>query len=176
MLRTCLTVQKSNGIFAGHCLGRAGHEPNCPRATSSAITSLGVDQSMKTKLCLIAALMLSLSSFGCEKIRARTAIKDANAAYEKEDYAAALKGYTAARDIDPSFPDLDRMIGYSEIGLYIPEDKSPANEEHADRAIAELSQYLKKKPDDRIARDALINMYLNANRTSQAIDYFRNYL
>jgi tetratricopeptide (TPR) repeat protein len=131
---------------------------------------------MKTKLCLIAALMLSLSSFGCEKIRARTAIKDANAAYEKEDYATALKGYTAARDIDPSFPDLDRMIGYSEIGLYIPEDKSPANEGHADRAIAELSQYLQKKPDDRIARDALINMYLNANRTSQAIDYFRNYL
>jgi len=31
-------------------------------------------------------------------------------------------------------------------------------------------------PDDRIARDALINMYLNANRTSQAIDYFRTYL
>jgi tetratricopeptide (TPR) repeat protein len=131
---------------------------------------------MKTKLCLFVALMLALSSFGCSKIRARTAIKDANAAYEKEDYATALKGYTMARDIDPSFPDLDRMIGYSEIGLYIPEDKSAANEGHADRAIAELSGYLKKRPDDRIARDALINMYLNANRTSQAIDYFRNYL
>jgi tetratricopeptide (TPR) repeat protein len=131
---------------------------------------------MKTKLCLFAALMLSLSAFGCQKIRARTAIKDANAAYEKEDYASALKNYTMARDIDPSFPDLDRMIGYSEIGLYIPEDKSPANEAHADRAIAELSQYLQKRPDDRIARDALINMYLNANRTSQAIDYFRTYL
>jgi hypothetical protein len=131
---------------------------------------------MKTKLCLIAALMLSLSSFGCQKIQARMAIKDANAAYEKEDYATALKGYKDARVIDSSFPDLDRMIGYSEIGLYIPEDKSPQNEAHADAAIAELSAYLKKRPEDRIARDALINMYLNANRTSQAIDYFRNYL
>ena len=131
---------------------------------------------MKTKLCLIAALMLSLSSFGCQKIQARMAIKDANAAYEKEDYATALTGYKNARNIDSSFPDLDRMIGYSEIGLYIPEDKSPANEAHADAAIAELSAYLKKRPEDRIARDALINMYLNANRTSQAIDYFRNYL
>src|SRR5205809_3944248 len=176
MLRTCLTVQKSNGIFAGHCLGRAGHEPNCPRATSSAITSLGVDQSMKTKLCLIAALLLSLSSFGCQKIQARMAIKDANAAYEKEDYAKALMGYKSARDIDSSFADLDRMIGYSQIGLYIPEDKSPQNEAHADAAISELSAYLKKRPEDRIARDALINMYLNANRTSQAIGYFRNYL
>ena len=131
---------------------------------------------MKTKLCLITALMLSLSSFGCQKIQARMAIKDANAAYEKEDYATALKGYKDARDIDSSFPDLDRMIGYSEIGLYIPEDKSPPNEAHADAAIAELSAYLKKRPEDRIARDALINMYLNANRTSQAIDYFRSYL
>jgi tetratricopeptide (TPR) repeat protein len=103
-------------------------------------------------------------------------IKTANDAYEKEDYANALVHYTTARRIDPSFADLDRMIGYSQIGLYIPDDKSPQNEQHADQAIVELNKYLQKRPDDRIARDALINMYLNANRTSQAIDYFRNYL
>lgn len=131
---------------------------------------------MKTKLCLLSALTLVLFSSGCAKIQARMDIKDANSAYEKEDYKTALAGYIKARQVDPSFPDLDRMIGYSQIGLYVPDDKSPANEAHADAAIAELTQYLKKRPDDRIARDALINMYLNANRTSQAIDYFRNYL
>jgi tetratricopeptide (TPR) repeat protein len=132
---------------------------------------------MKKKLCLCVALILSLSSFGCvNKIKARIAIKAANEAYEKEDYRTALGEYSRARQIDPSFPDLDRLIGYSEIGLYVPDDKSPANEKHADTAIAELTRYLKKRPDDRIARDALINMYLNANRTSQAIDYFRSYL
>ncbi|HEY4640375.1 MAG TPA: tetratricopeptide repeat protein [Thermoanaerobaculia bacterium] len=111
-----------------------------------------------------------------EKIRARMEIKQANQAYEKEDYGTALAHYKLARDIDSEFADLDRMIGYSQIGLYVPDDKTPANEAHADAAIQELSKYLKKKPDDRIARDALINMYLNANRTSQAIDYFRSYL
>src|ERR1051326_5346967 len=131
---------------------------------------------MKRTLCLLGALTLSLSLFGCEKIRARNEIKTANDAYDHEDYATALAHYTRARQIDQSFPDLDRMIGYSQIGLYVPDDKSPKNEAHADAAIAELSRYLKKRPDDRIARDALINMYLNANRTSQAIDYFRNYL
>ncbi len=131
---------------------------------------------MKKKLCLCAALILSLSSLACQKIEARIAIREANQAYEKEEYAKALSEYTRARQIDPSFPDLDRLIGYSQIGLYIPEDKSPKNEQHADAAIAELTRYLKKRPDDRIARDALINMYLNANRTSQAIDYFRAYL
>lgn len=132
---------------------------------------------MKKKLCLCAALIiLSLSSLACQKIEARIAIRDANQAYEREDYATALKGYIRARKTDPSFPDLDRLIGYSQIGLYVPDDKSPANEQRADAAIAELSRYLKKRPDDRIARDALINTYLNANRTSQAIDYFRGYL
>lgn len=132
---------------------------------------------MKKKLCLFAALILSLSSVGCvEKIKARIAIKAANQAYEKEDYKTALAEYQRARTIDPSFPDLERMIGYSEIGLYVPDDKSANNEKHADAAITWLTQYLRKRPEDRIARDALINMYLNANRTSQAIDYFRAYL
>ena len=132
---------------------------------------------MKKWLCLLAALIVSLSSAGCvNQIKARMEIKEANNAYDHEEYATALQRYTRARQIDPSFPDLDRMIGYSQIGLYVPDDKSPANEAHADAAIMELNKYLKKRPDDRIARDALISMYLSANRTSQAIDYFRNYL
>ena len=131
---------------------------------------------MRKTLCLSAALILSLSSVGCTKIQARMEIREANQAYAKEEYKVARDRYVRARQIDPSFPELDRMIGYSEIGLYVPDDKSAENERHADAAIAELNRYLKKKPNDRIAREALINMYLNANRTSQAIDYFRVYL
>lgn len=131
---------------------------------------------MKKVSCLLGALTLSVFALGCEKIRARSEIKEANNAYQHEDYAVALQHYTLAKKIDPTFPELERMIGYSHIGLYIPDDKSPKNEAHADAAIYSLSAYLKKRPEDRIARDALINMYLNANRTSQAIQYFQNYL
>ncbi|MGZ5432689.1 MAG: tetratricopeptide repeat protein [Thermoanaerobaculia bacterium] len=105
------------------------------------------------------------------------AIRDANDAYAKEDYATALQHYKKARDIDSqSFPDLDRMIGYSLIGLYVPEDKTPANVKNADAAIVELRKYLRKRPDDRIAREALINLYLNADRITEAINYFREWL
>jgi tetratricopeptide (TPR) repeat protein len=131
---------------------------------------------MKKVMCLIVALTLALSSLGCTKIQARMEIKAANEAYQKEDWSTALSHYKRARQIDPSFADLDRLVGYSEIGLYVPDDKTPKNEAHADAAIVELNRYLQKRPDDRIARDALINMYLNANRTTQAIDYFINYL
>lgn len=133
---------------------------------------------MKKKLCLLAALSLSLLSLvGCQKVQARMAIRDANDAYAKEDYATALQHYKRARDIDSqSFPDLDRMIGYSLIGLYVPEDKSAANVKNADAAIVELRKYLRKRPDDRIAREALINLYLNADRITEAINYFREWL
>jgi tetratricopeptide (TPR) repeat protein len=133
---------------------------------------------MKTKLCLFAALALSISSLtSCSKVEARLQIRDANNAYNKEDYKTALEHYTKARQIDPkSFPELTRMIGYSRIGLYVPDDKSPANEKNADIAAAELRNYLKYKPNDRIAREALINLYLNANRTTDAINYFREWL
>ncbi|MGZ8780118.1 MAG: tetratricopeptide repeat protein [Thermoanaerobaculia bacterium] len=105
------------------------------------------------------------------------AIRDANDAYAKEDYATALQHYKKARDIDSqSFPDLDRMIGYSLIGLYVPEDKTPANVKNADAAIVELRKYLRKRPDDRIAREALINLYLNADRITEAINYVREWL
>lgn len=133
---------------------------------------------MKKKLCLIAALSLSLSTLvSCTKVQARMEIRDANDAYAKEDYATALTHYRKAREIDStSFPDLNRMVGYSLIGLYVPEDKSPANVKNADSAIVELRNYLKKKPDDRIAREALINLYLNAERITDAINYFTEWL
>lgn len=132
---------------------------------------------MKKKLCLFAALSLSLLLLtGCQKVQARIAIRDGNDAYQREDYKAALMHYSKARQIDPSFADLDRMIGYSRIGMYVPEDTSPGNEQNADAAVAELRKYLRKRPDDQIAREALINLYLNANRTTDAINFFREYL
>src|SRR5574341_1338405 len=104
---------------------------------------------MKTKLCLFAALALSVASLtGCSKVEARIQIKEANEAYNKEDYKTALAHSTTARDIDPKrFPELSRMIGYSRIGLYVPDDKSAENERNADIAAQELRNYLKRKPD-----------------------------
>lgn len=131
---------------------------------------------MKRNLCLLALLVLSFAVMSCSKLQARVLIKKANEAYYAEDYGKALESYEAARSQDPSFPDLDRLIGYSSIGLFKPNDDSPENQKHADRAIRELERYLKKRPEDEAAREALINLFLNADRTSQAIDYFREYL
>lgn len=133
---------------------------------------------MKKKLCLLTALSLSLFFVaGCSKVKARMEIREANDAYAKEEYAQALQHYQEAQKIDStSFPELNRMIGYSLIGMYVPEDKSTANAQKADAAIVKLREYLKDRPDDNIAREALINLYLNADRITDAINYFREWL
>lgn len=130
----------------------------------------------KKALSLLGAAVIGLMSLGCSKVRARMEIREANNLYGKEQYADALKHYEAARRIDPSLPDLDRLIGYSAIGLFKPDNPSPENAKYADRAIQELQRYLRKRPRDETAREALINLLLNADRTSQAIAYFENYL
>lgn len=60
--------------------------------------------------------------------------------------------------------------------MYVPEDKSVANVKNADAAIVKLLSYLNKKPDDRIAREALINLYLNADKITDAIGYFQTWI
>ncbi|HVS33256.1 MAG TPA: tetratricopeptide repeat protein [Thermoanaerobaculia bacterium] len=133
---------------------------------------------MKKKLCLSGALIVSILLLtSCQQVQARMAIREGNDSYSKEDYRAALGYYTRAREIDPKgFPDLDRMIGYSRIGLYKPEDQSPQNEQNATLAVTELRKYLRQRPNDHIAREALINLYLNSNRTTDAINFFKEYL
>jgi hypothetical protein len=131
---------------------------------------------MKKKASLVGALLVAVASFGCQQINARMEIKEANRAYTAEQYDTALKHYLAAREIDAGFVDLDRMIGYSYIGTFKPEDNTPQNQKTADRAIEHLKRYLKNRPEDETAREALINLYLNANRTGQAIGFFKEHL
>jgi predicted Zn-dependent protease len=134
---------------------------------------------MKKKASLLGTLLIcaaSIGSIGCQQLNARMAIKQANEAYEQERYDAALQHYQAAQKIDSSFVDLDRLIGYSYIGQFKPEDDTPANQQVADKGIAHLRRYLKSRPDDTTAREALINLYLNANRNEQAIGFFKEHL
>src|SRR5687768_5897743 len=109
---------------------------------------------MKKTVCLLAALTLSSLALSCQQLEGRIAIREANMAYEQEEYEKALGLYQKARQHNMTFPKLDRQIGYCYIGLFNPEDQSPENQRLADNAIVELQKYMMKQPDDTAAREA----------------------
>lgn len=127
---------------------------------------------MKRNLCLVVVLLLSMTAVSCNQVRSRMAIKDANAAYHAEDYEQALSLYQDAQGFGGKFPELYRSIGYSYIGLYRPGVEEAENAKYADAAIQNLQRYLQLRPEDTAAEEVLINLFLNANRTSQAIQWF----
>jgi len=132
---------------------------------------------MKKTVCLATALVLSIFAISCTQLQTRMALRDANHAYEEEDYKVALERYQAARKMDPAaFPEIDRMIGYCYIALFSPESDTPENAKNADMAINHLQRYLQARPDDTAAREAMVNLMLNADRTSQAIEFFKAHL
>ena len=114
---------------------------------------------MKKVLCLIAALTIALTSLSCTKIKARVEIKAANEAYQKEDWGTALSHYQRARQIDPSFADLDRLVGYSEIGLYVPDDKN-AEERGARRCRHRGAQQVPQEPARRPNRPRRVDQHV----------------
>lgn len=132
---------------------------------------------MKKTVCLATALVLSIFAISCTQLQTRMALRDANHAYEEENYKVALERYQAARQMDAaSFPEIDRMIGYCYIALFSPESDTPENAQYADQAINHLQRYLQRRPGDDAAREAMVNLMLNADRTSQAIEFFKAYL
>lgn len=131
---------------------------------------------MNKNLILLATCALAATSIGCRQLQARMEIDDANTAYRQEQYDKALEHYLAAHQLDASFVELDRMIGYSYIGLFEPENATPANQQIADQAIQRLERYVAARPEDIPARETLVGLYLSAERTDQAINFFKKHL
>ena len=120
---------------------------------------------MKRPLCLITVIVLSFTAMSCNKVRARTTIKDANKVYLEGNYPEAAELYKRAQQFE-NFDELDRMIGYSHLGMYRAND--PATHSHAKTAADYLTRYLENNDDD-AAEEVLINLYLNSEQQDEAI-------
>lgn len=121
---------------------------------------------MKRSLCLITVVALSFTTMACNQVRARSTIQEANKHYVEGSYGESLELYKRAQRHE-NFEELDRMIGYSHLGLFKAGDPSTA--EHARQAAAYLNRYL-ENTDDPAAEEVLINLLLNFEQTDLAID------
>jgi tetratricopeptide (TPR) repeat protein len=121
---------------------------------------------------LIAASLLT----GCDKIKSKQEIKRGNEFLKAAQYQTALAAYEEALRLDPGETKLHKHIGIAYMGMYTPGSKHPKDIEFSQKAIDNLKQYSEAYPDDTKSLEYLVSMYLNTERSDDAIAFYQNEL
>ena len=129
----------------------------------------------RTVLLLSLAGVL-LAAGGCNKIKAKQAIKQGNEYFKAQKYETALAKYQEAQKLDPDEVKLKKNIGLAYMGLYQPGSKHAKDVEYAGKAIENLKEYVTAHPEDKKAREFLVSMYLATDRYDDAIVFYEQML
>ncbi len=111
---------------------------------------------------------------GCDRIKAKQAIKKGDEFFKATQYQSALAEYQEAVRLDPSDKKLLKRLGLAYMGMYQPGSKHPKDLEFAQKAIDNLKQYAQAYPEDTKALEYLVSMYLNTERYDDAIAFYQN--
>ena len=125
---------------------------------------------------ILALGVLLLSGIGCNQLKARTRIRDAASAYQREDYPKACPLYEQALKLMPGDLELKRTLAFCYMAWYKPLDESADNKALIDKGAKLFREILSATPNDEKVREALLSLYLNANRYVDAISVLKNQL
>jgi tetratricopeptide (TPR) repeat protein len=121
-------------------------------------------------------LALSFCFISCNQFQAKMEVKTGNDLYKARKYEEAIQHYKTALQKDPDLSTVYLNLGLSYMALYVPGSTHPKDLDYVEKAIASFKEYQKENPDDTKVNEYLINMYLNADRKQDAIQYFEEQL
>lgn len=119
---------------------------------------------------------LATAGLGCQKIRARMLMREANNLYKSEQYLTAIQKYEQVIAIDPWWVDAYRNAGLAYLALYQPGSLHSKDVEYSTEAIKKLRRYLQFVPDDERTEDLLMDTYLKTGRHEEAASFFKEKL
>jgi len=123
----------------------------------------------------VAPLVLAVAGLGCNTIRAKAALKDANKAYKDENFKAAIELYQHVIELMPNNAAAHFYLGSSEQALYRPGKDDPENRQRLDTAIAEYKKTREVATGDQPNDKTLTNNALSALTGIYADVPFRDY-
>ena len=118
----------------------------------------------------------ALALTGCGQLKARTKMREAMEHYSKEDYKFACPAFEEALRYRPDDLELKKTLAFCYMAWYKPLDETTENKVLVDKAAKLFREILAGSPDDEKVREALMSLYLNANRYLDAVGVLKDQL
>lgn len=119
---------------------------------------------------LLAAALATLP--GCQKMQARSLIKEGNSAYKAGKLREALALFDQARELDPEFPTLHLHLGYTHMALAALASP-PESERHWAGAAAAFKVLMRIAPTDDRAPRYYLQVLMDANKLEEALVFLK---
>jgi len=131
---------------------------------------------LKKAVWVLFLACLMVTGLGCQKLKARTLMRDANNLYKSEKYLEAVQKYDQVIAVDPWWAEAYRNSGLAYLALYQPGSLHKKDVEYSDHAIVKLRRYLQFVPTDERMEDLLMDTYLKTGRYEEAASFYKEKL
>lgn len=112
----------------------------------------------------LAALVLILSTAGCNRLRSRDNLNKGVREYKGAKYAEAVKYFQTAIELDPEFTTARLYLATAYMSQWIPGADSEENNKYAKAAEDNFKAVLEKDPNDKLAIASIGSIYYNQKK------------
>jgi Tfp pilus assembly protein PilF len=117
--------------------------------------------------------LITLTSTGCEKLRARDQLNKGVQAYRNARYADAVERFKTAVELDPNYPIARLYLATAYMSQYIPGADSPENTQMATAAHDQFLKVLEQDPKNTVAIASIASLYFNQKKFDEAEEWNR---
>lgn len=127
-------------------------------------------------LAVIAAIWVLVGGAGCEEIRARRAVQEANKEFEKGRFSKAAELYEEALRNAPHLDTAHYNAGLTYKKMFRPGVPTPENMQIAKAAAEHFAAYLQKHPEDTKIVDLMTSVWIESGDYQSALNYWEREL
>jgi tetratricopeptide (TPR) repeat protein len=127
---------------------------------------------MRASAFAAVAVMITVSTTGCDEFNARRKINEGNKLYKEGKFEAAVTEFESSikeQEIDVAHYNL----GLTYVKMFVAGDTSPENEAIADKATEHLEKWLSTHPKDNDIRKLMTKVWVDAGRFEKALVYWQ---
>lgn len=117
--------------------------------------------------------LITLTSTGCEKLRARDQLNKGVQAYRNARYADAVERFKTAVELDPNYPIARLYLATAYMSQYIPGAESPENAQMAKAAYDQFLKVLEQDPKSTVALASIASLFFNQKKFDEAQEWNR---